>query len=133
MALGVFSRPPLLPMETSCSSAVKCGAKTGLAGAGKGNYGIASFGTLFESVSAYMLNLNTHLAYEDLRNKRAELRKSNQKITGAILAEQLTKYSERGEDYVKDLKAMMEFNQLGPTDDAFLAENQSIFLIPVAD
>ena len=98
-----------------------------------GNYGIAAFGTLQESVSAYMLNLNTHNAYSTLRDKRAELRKNGQKITGSILAEQLTKYSERGEEYVKGLKSLMEFNRLSPTDDAYLSNIPPIFLIPVAD
>ncbi len=98
-----------------------------------GNYGIAAFESLQESVSSYMLNLNTHNAYADLRNKRAELRENGQKITGSVLAEQLTKYSERGEEYVKGLKSLMEYNRLGPTDDAYLADDPPIFLIPVAD
>ena len=98
-----------------------------------GNYGIAAFGSLQESVSSYMLNLNTHNAYSDLRQKRAELRANGQKITGAILAEQLTKYSERGEEYVKGLKSLMEYNRLGPADDAYLAEGPPIYLVPVAE
>jgi len=98
-----------------------------------GNYGIAAFESLQESVCGYMLNLNTHNAYSDLRAKRAELRKTGEKITGNILAEQLTKYSERGEEYVKTLKSMMDYNQLSPVDDAYLSDDPPIFLIPVAD
>jgi len=97
-----------------------------------GNYGIAAFESLQESISGYMLNLNTHNAYADLRNKRAELRKSGQKITGSVLAEQLTKYSERGEEYVKGLKSLMEYNRLSPTDDAYLSDEPPIFLVPLA-
>lgn len=97
-----------------------------------GNYGIAAFGTLQESVCAYMLNLNTHNAYASLRNKRAELRKKNQKITGALLAEQLTQYSERGEAYVKTLKSMMDYNRLSPADDAYLSDGPPIYLVPIA-
>jgi uncharacterized FlgJ-related protein len=98
-----------------------------------GNYGIAAFESLQESICGYMLNLNTHNAYADLRNKRAELRESGQKITGSVLAEQLTKYSERGEEYVKGLKSLMEYNRLSPVDDAYLSDEPQIFLIPVAD
>jgi uncharacterized FlgJ-related protein len=98
-----------------------------------GNYGIAAFESLQESVSSYMLNLNTHNAYSDLRNKRAELRANGQKITGSVLAETLTKYSERGEEYVKGLKSLMDYNQLGPVDDAYLANDLPIFLIPFTD
>jgi uncharacterized FlgJ-related protein len=98
-----------------------------------GNYGIAAFESIQESISSYMLNLNTHNAYADLRQKRAELRESAQKITGSVLAEQLTKYSERGEEYVKGLKSLMEYNRLGPADDAYLADSPPIYLIPVAE
>jgi len=98
-----------------------------------GNYGIAAFESLQESVSAYMLNLNTHNAYAGLRGKRAELRNNGDKITGSVLAEQLTKYSERGEEYVKTLKSMMDYNQLSPVDDAYLSNDPPIYLLPVAD
>lgn len=98
-----------------------------------GNYGIAAFESLQESVSAYMLNLNTHNAYAGLRGKRAELRKNGDKISGSVLAEQLTKYSERGEEYVKTLKNMMDYNQLSPVDDAYLSDDPPIYLIPGED
>jgi uncharacterized FlgJ-related protein len=96
-----------------------------------GNYGIAAFESLQESISAYMLNLNTHNAYSDLRSRRATLRRSGEKITGAILAEGLIRYSERGEAYVESLKSMMEYNKLSPVDDAYLANENPIYLIPV--
>ncbi len=98
-----------------------------------GNYGIASFETLQQSISAYMLNLNTHNAYSDLREKRAQLREKDEKITGHILAGQLTKYSERGEEYVKSLRSLMEHNKLDPTDDAYLSKDAPIYLVPKAE
>ena len=98
-----------------------------------GNYGIDAFETLQESVSAYMLNLNTHNAYSSLRNKRAELRKKGEKITGYALAGQLTKYSERGEEYVKGLRSLMDYNLLIPTDDAYLSDDPPIYLIPLEE
>lgn len=98
-----------------------------------GNYGIASFETLQQSICAYMLNLNTHNAYASLRSKRAELQKKGEKITGHTLAGQLTKYSERGEEYVKGLRSLMEYNRLKPTDDAYLSKKPPIYLVPVAN
>ena len=98
-----------------------------------GNYGIASFETLQQSISAYMLNLNTHNAYASLRDKRAQLREKNEKITGHILAGQLTKYSERGEEYVKSLRSLMDYNKLGPTDDAYLSKDAPIYLVRKAE
>jgi uncharacterized FlgJ-related protein len=98
-----------------------------------GNYGIAAFESLQQSVCAYMLNLNTHNAYASLRGKRAELRKKGEKITGNILADQLTKYSERGEEYVKAIKSMMDYNRLNPTDDAYLSDDPPMYLVMVAE
>jgi uncharacterized FlgJ-related protein len=98
-----------------------------------GNYGIAAFGSLQESVCGYMLNLNTHAAYSELRTKRAELRNSGEKITGYLLSETLTRYSERGEEYVKTLKQMMDYNRLEPADDAFLTSDPPIFLVPAQE
>lgn len=98
-----------------------------------GDYGIASFESLQQSICAYMINLNTHGAYSSLRNKRAELRVRGEKIQGTVLAEQLTRYSERGEEYVKGLKSLMDYNVLNPTDDAYLSDDPPIYLIPVLD
>jgi Bax protein len=98
-----------------------------------GNYGIASFETLQQSICAYMLNLNTHNAYASLRSKRAELRNKEQKVTGYDLAGQLTKYSERGEEYVKGLRSLMEYNRLRPTDEAYLSNGAPVYLVPVAN
>ena len=97
-----------------------------------GNYGIAAFQSLQESVSAYMLNLNTHPAYAGLRDKRASLRDRGEKITGLALAGQLTRYSERGEDYVRSLKSMIEYNRLEPADDAYLSDDPPMYLFPAA-
>jgi uncharacterized FlgJ-related protein len=96
-----------------------------------GNYGIAAFGTLQESVCSYMLNLNTHNAYSGLRDKRAELRRAGDKIAGTVLAGELTSYSERGESYVKALISLMEYNRLIPADDAYLSDAPPIYLVPV--
>ena len=98
-----------------------------------GNYGIAAFESIQESICAYMLNLNTHNAYASLRGKRAELREREEKITGYILAEQLTKYSERGQEYVDGLKSLMDYNRLGPVDDAYLSGKPPIYLVPAAE
>jgi len=95
-----------------------------------GNYGVASFESLQESISAYMLNLNTHNAYSDLRSIRATLRKNGEKITGKLLADGLLRYSERGEVYVESLKSMMDYNRLSPADDAYLSEDAPLYLLP---
>ena len=98
---------------------------------GKGDYGIARFDTPLESMRAYMMNLNSHSAYADLRKARAELRKQGRKPDGVTLAKTLTRYSERGQEYVSTLLSLMDVNQLAPTDEAYLKEDPVILFIPV--
>jgi uncharacterized FlgJ-related protein len=100
---------------------------------GKGNYKIAAYETPLQSVIAYMHNLNTHQAYKKLRARRAELRKVGVRVTGLKLANELTKYSERGQAYVDSLKSLIEVNRLQPADDAYLGDGPTILLIPVGE
>jgi len=95
-----------------------------------GNYGIAAYDSPQASVDAYMLNLNTHRAYQRLREKRAEFRKQNREPTGWDLAETLDKYSERGYEYVKGLHSLMDYNKLNAADDAYLWDKGKIIISP---
>ncbi len=99
--------------------------------ADKGSYGIARFDTPLESVEAYMRNLNTHSAYAELRKRRAEIHASHALPDGFELAKSLTRYSERGEDYVHSLHAIMRVNKLQPADEAFLSADPPLYLVPV--
>ncbi len=100
---------------------------------GLGNYKIAAYETPLQSVTAYMHNLNTHQAYRKLRARRAELRKVGAKVTGLKLANELTKYSERGQAYVESLKSLIKVNRLQPADDVYLGDGPTILLIPVGE
>ncbi len=82
---------------------------------------IKSFEYLYDSVESYMINLNRHVAYTDLRKRRRELRDHNLTITGAALAPALIKYSERGEAYVNDVLSIINFNGFNGLDNARLA------------
>lgn len=95
-----------------------------------GNYGIAAFDSPQDSIEAYMLNLNTHRAYQRMRQKRAVSRQQNNQPTGWDLAKTLDKYSERGIDYVKSLHAIMRYNKLNDADQAFLWDKGKIIVSP---
>lgn len=94
-----------------------------------GNYGLAAFETPLLSVMAYMLNLNTHAAYADLRGLRSTARSQGKAPRGRDLAAGLSKYSERGEAYVTSLRNLMTANKLDPTDEAYLATGPAIYLV----
>ena len=98
-----------------------------------GDHKIASYETPLQSVIAYMNNLNTHPSYETLRVRRAEMRSAGTKVAGWELAKTLTKYSERGQEYVDSLHALMKTNMLMETDDAYLGDGPTILLIPVGE
>jgi Bax protein len=60
-----------------------------------------------ESIRSYMQNLNSHPAYQGLRQTRAQLRKANKPVTGDVLATGLEKYSTKGKDYVRQVQSMI--------------------------
>lgn len=96
-----------------------------------GDHRIAAFETPLEAIMSYLLNLNSHNAYEELRTLRAALRNSGKKVSGYELAKTLTRYSERGQEYVEALHALMRVNNLEATDDAHLGDTPTIYLVPV--
>jgi ABC-type glutathione transport system ATPase component len=67
-----------------------------------------------------MNNLNRNGAYRKLRQIREQLRESNQPVTGMALAKGLTKYSQRGDEYISEIQAMIRQNQLMRVNDASL-------------
>jgi Bax protein len=101
--------------------------------ANKGNYGVAAYEWPLESVRSYMMNLNTHRAYTDLRVKRAELREQGKAVSGEVLAQTLLSYSERGLEYVNSLTGMMRFNQLHVADDAQLSQEPLLLIVHAKD
>lgn len=77
---------------------------------------VRAFENLLRSVEAYIANLNTHKAYQDFRIHRAALRASNKKVCGYQLAAYLTKYSERGKAYTRDLQKLIDARGLQSYD-----------------
>ena len=60
-----------------------------------------------QSIRSYIQNLNSHPAYQSLRQTRAQLRKTNKPLTGDVLATGLEKYSTKGKDYVRQVQGMI--------------------------
>ena len=71
---------------------------------------VASFKSPQLSVRSYLRNLNTGRVYKDLRNIRAKARAEGRTASAHELAAGLSKYSERGHEYVKEIRAMIKYN-----------------------
>lgn len=75
---------------------------------------IKSFPYLIQSVSSYALNLNSHVAYTDLRKNRA-INPNSINLTNSLIA-----YSTRREEYVNDLQSIIRVNRLTNLDQKIL-------------
>jgi Bax protein len=71
---------------------------------------VAAFKSPQLSVRSYLRNLNTGRVYKDLRNIRAAKRAEGKQATAYEIAAGLSKYSERGQAYVKEIRAMIKYN-----------------------
>lgn len=88
-------------------------------------YEVRQFDHVTLSVRSYIRNLNTHHAYQDLRQIRAELRQSGVGVTAQPLTYGLMAYSERGEEYIEELNQMIRVNLpiIRSVRDEFAEEN----------
>ena len=82
---------------------------------------IKRFSNLSESTRSYFKNINTHRAYVDFREERKKLRMNGVKLSGVKLVKFLTSYSERREEYVKDVENIIQSNNFMKFDDSYLA------------
>ena len=76
------------------------------------NFAVKNFKNLLESLNSYILNLNSHPAYSEMRKFRALKYKMGKKITGYETANFLNKYAEIGFEYVIKIEDMIKGNKL---------------------
>jgi Bax protein len=98
-----------------------------------GNHRIAAFDWPFDSVRGYFLNLSSHPAYEDFRRLRAQLKAEGKPLDSLVLADGLSRYSERGMEYVNSLKGIIRVNKLDVADHAVFRDEPVSFLIGTED
>ena len=90
---------------------------------------VRSHDNLLAAVRSYVHNLNSHWAYEDFRDRRAELRRAGRPIDGYDLAGELGHYSERRAAYVQSIRRVIRQNRLDDFDGAWLNNRQWTALI----
>ncbi len=98
-----------------------------------GDHRIAAFEWPFDSVRGYFINLSSHPAYEDFRRIRADLKAAGKPVTSLALADGLLKYSERGQEYVDELKGIIRTNHFDLADSVTQRKEPLGFAFGVAD
>ena len=81
---------------------------------------VLQFQILKASVRAYKNNLNTHKAYQEFREARAQLRQEGKVIIGLELSKYIKNYAAIGEKYVEIINGIIEQNSLTDFDKATL-------------
>lgn len=76
------------------------------------NHEVAKFKTPLASVKSYIRNLNSFPPYELLRSIRQQARDEGKAVSGIALANGLIDYSQRREEYVKEIQGMIRYNKL---------------------
>ena len=76
------------------------------------NYAVKNFNNISASLNSYILNLNRHEAYNEMRNYRNKKYRNRDSITGYEAANFLSGYAEIGYQYVTKVKDMIKFNKL---------------------
>ena len=84
------------------------------------NFSVKNFESLLDSVNSYILNLNTHPAYKELRKFRTLQNQMNKNLTGYDMANFLEKYAEIGFEYVTKVKSMIKKNRLSKFENSIL-------------
>jgi Bax protein len=79
------------------------------------------FSSVSDAAQAYVMNLNTHLAYASFRSERATMRASSEWPEGYRLIGTLLRYSELGQEYVRFVRQVMRENDLADFDRSRLA------------
>ncbi|MGD8378211.1 MAG: glucosaminidase domain-containing protein [Gammaproteobacteria bacterium] len=79
------------------------------------------FPDLRHAVRDYLRNINIGHAYRKLRLMRAEMRQQGKTMDASTLARGLHQYSERGQQYVDMIQAMIRTNDLGDLEPLELA------------
>lgn len=111
-----------------------CGMVPQSRGEGK-SHEVASFASPYRSITGYIQNLNRHPSYQLVRDLRRKARENGRFADGSTLAAGLISYSERGEEYISEIRNMISFNKLSEYDDEFrkvVRENGTKELVQIA-
>jgi Bax protein len=77
---------------------------------------VKRFESVSEGVAGYLLNINSHPSYQDLREIREDMRNRGESVDSLLLARGLSRYSQRRDRYVDEVQNIIIQNDLQARD-----------------
>ncbi len=77
---------------------------------------VKRFESVGEGVAGYLLNINSHPSYQDLREIREDMRRRGESVDSLLLARGLSRYSQRRDLYVDEVQNIIIQNDLQARD-----------------
>ncbi len=87
---------------------------------------VKAFNRPLDSVVGYMINLNSHFAYDEFRLVRERQRRTMSRLDGYALAGTLRRYSERRDAYVATIRKIIAGNELHHFDGVRLGNGEAL-------
>ncbi len=87
---------------------------------------VKTFNKPLDSVIGYMINLNSHFAYDEFRLVRERQRRTMGRLDGYALSGTLNRYSERGEAYIATIRSIIAGNELHQFDGVSLGNGEAL-------
>ena len=87
---------------------------------------IKTYDKPLDSVVGYMVNLNSHFAYDEFRLVRERQRRTMGGLDGYALSGTLNRYSERGEAYIATIRSIIAGNDLHQFDGVLLGNGEAL-------
>ena len=72
---------------------------------------VKEFDSAKASLLSYFKNINSHPAYQQVRQIRAKARKAGKPLSGLEMVAGLEKYSGRGLAYIEELRSVIRYNK----------------------
>lgn len=95
----------------------------------RGSARVAAFDSVYLATRSYLLNVNSSRAYEPLRQLRREMRRKSEQVTGYKLAEGLLRYSEKGEQYIRNIRYLIRRYDLEQFNTSRINSTKKVFSV----
>ncbi|WP_163337665.1 glucosaminidase domain-containing protein [Desulfopila sp. IMCC35008] len=94
-----------------------------------GSVKVAAFDSIYLATRSYLRNVNSSRAYGALRQIRGDLKSQGKQVTGYKLAAGLLHYSEKGEQYIRNIRYLIKRYDLEGFNNSRISWSQKVLAI----